>query len=300
MQNQRLKGYLAAGVSAVSFGLIPVFIVPVKQEGISMDVTLFYRFFLGALMIAVYMLLRGQSLKIQLPDIPKLMIMGVFYALSSEFLFQGYDLMSVGIASTVIYTYPILVALILSIGFGERISGLTKLSIVMATLGVAAMSWEGDALTFNATGLIVVLLGALAYALYMVMVNKSNLQVKGIRLTCYSLFFSAMFYAAKSTIVGETLLLPSPYWVGFIASFSLVTTVLSVLTMVIAIQWIGSTPTAVLGALEPVVAVAIAVILFGERITWNLVIGVVFVIAALVITVLGKQIKKSADYRGAS
>lgn len=292
MHSQRVKGYVAAAVSAISFGLIPLFVVPVKQAGISMDVTLFYRFFLGALLIAGYMIIRGQSFKLQLSDIPKLAVMGVFYALSSEFLFWGYDLMSVGIASTLIYTYPILVAAILSFGFGEKISALTKVSILLATLGVVAMSWEGEASEFNLKGMFVALLGALAYALYMVMVNKANLRVKGIPLTCYSLFFSAVFYAAKSLLTDQSLELPSFYWVGFVGVFSLITTVISVLAMVIAIQLIGSTPTAVLGALEPVVAVGIAVMFFGENVTWNLVIGVVFVIVALIVSVLGSKIKK--------
>lgn len=291
MQNERVKGYLAASISAISFGLIPLFVVPVKQAEISMDVTLFYRFFLGAAMIAAYMLACGKSLRLPAGDIPKLALMGVFYALSSEFLFWGYDLMSVGIASTLIYTYPMLVAIILSVGFREKIRNTTRLSILIAMLGVIAMSWEGTSMVFNFKGMIIVLLGALAYALYMIMVNKANLQVKGISLTCYSLFFSAVFYAGKCLLTGQNLLLPSTYWIGFIAAFSLVTTVLSVLAMVVAIQLIGSTPTAVLGALEPVVAVWIAVILFGEKITWNLIVGVIFVITALLINMLGKRIR---------
>ncbi|WP_345028720.1 DMT family transporter [Ravibacter arvi] len=292
MQSQRLKGYLAAAVSAISFGLIPVFVVPLKQAGISMDIALFYRFFLGAAMIAIYMLFTGKSLKITWPDIPKMLVMGVFYALSSEFLFLGYDLMSVGIASTLIYTYPIIVAVILSVGFGEIISPATKFSILLAMLGVVCMSWKGETMEFNFFGMSMILLGSLAYALYMVMVNKAGLKIQGMSLTCYSLLFSAFFYAGKALVTGQALILPGMNWVGFIATFSFVTTVISVLAMVYAIGLIGSTPTAVLGALEPVVAVWIAVISFGEKVTWNLIAGVALVIAALIVNVLGKTIRR--------
>ncbi len=286
MQSQKIKGHFAAALSAISFGLIPLFVMPAKQAGIGMDTLLLYRFFMGGVMIALFMWSRGQSLKIGKNDIKKLAIMGIFYALSSEFMFLGYDLMSVGVASTLIYTYPMIVALILSIGFGERITGLTKLSILLATLGVFSMSWEEHSMEFNFVGIAVVLLGSLSYALYIVMVNKGKLEVRGTSLTCYSLLFSALFYLFKAPISGDGLLLPSSHWVAFIGGFSLVTTVFSVLMMVIAIPLIGSTPTAVLGALEPVVAVGIAVIIWGEKLTWQLVTGIIFIIAALLVSVL--------------
>ncbi len=256
-----------------------------------MDVTLFYRFFLGGIMIALYMVTSGISLRLHRSDIPKLAAMGVFYALSSEFLFQGYDLMSVGIASTLIYTYPIIIAVVLYFGFGEQIPAAAKLSVILATAGVFCMSWEGSSMEFNLYGMIIVMLGALAYALYMLMVNRGNLKVRGVTLTCYSLLFSSVFYAIKTIATGQSFHLPSAYWLGFIGSFSLVTTVVSVLAMVIAIRLIDSTPTAVLGALEPVVAVWIAVILFGEAVTWNLVAGVVLIISALLVNILGSRIR---------
>lgn len=291
MQSQKVKGYIAAAISAISFGLIPLFVVPVKKAGISMDVTLFYRFFLGGVMIALYMVTRGISLRLHRSDVPKLAAMGVFYALSSEFLFQGYDLLTVGIASTLIYTYPIIIAVILYFGFGEQISPAAKLSIVLATAGVFCMSWEGGNMEFNLYGVIIVMLGSLAYALYMLMVNRGNLKVRGVSLTCYSLLFSSAFYAVKTLITGQSFLLPSTYWLGFIGGFSLITTVISVLAMVIAIQLIDSTPTAVLGALEPVVAVWIAIIFFGEIVTWNLIAGVVLIISALLVNILGARIR---------
>ena len=42
----KLRGYTLGILSAVSYGMIPIFILPVKQAHFSMDITLFYRFFL--------------------------------------------------------------------------------------------------------------------------------------------------------------------------------------------------------------------------------------------------------------
>jgi drug/metabolite transporter (DMT)-like permease len=282
-----VKGYIYAAASAISFGLIPLFVIPIKRAGISMDVTLFYRFLLAAIMIGIYILIRKGSLKLRTSDLPKLIFMGMLYALSAEFLFLGYDAMSAGIASTVLYIYPLIVAGILYLGFGERISLTTKISMALALIGVMILSWEGENMKFNWIGTLIVLGSALAYALYMIVVNKGRLHASGIVITFYSVLFSAVFYAIKSVWVGESLVLNSPYWLGFISVFSLITVVISVLFIVLAINLIGSTPTAVLGALEPVVAVWISVLFFGEKATSNLLIGLIVIIGALIVNVLG-------------
>ena len=288
-----VKGYIYAAASAISFGLIPLFVIPIKRAGISMDVTLFYRFLLAAVMIGIYVLIRKGSLKLRSSDLPKLIFMGILYALSAEFLFLGYDAMSAGIASTVLYVYPLIVAGILYLGFGERISLTTKISMGLALIGVMILSWEGENMKFNWLGTLIVLGSALAYALYMIAVNKGRLHASGIVITFYSVLFSAIFYAIKSVWAGESLVLNSPYWLGFISVFSLVTVVISVLFIVLAINLIGSTPTAVLGALEPVVAVWISVLFFGEKATSNLMIGLIVIIGALIVNIVG--VKKTSS-----
>lgn len=294
MQNGQLKGYIYAALSAISFGLIPVFIIPIKRAGISMDVTLFYRFLLAAIMIWAMIVVRKGRLKIHKTDLPKLVLMGVLYALSAEFLFLGYDAMSAGIASTVLYVYPIMVAIILSVWFGEKVSLFTKISIGLALVGVMFMSFDGEAMDFNFWGLLILLTSALSYALYMIVVNKGKLKASGITITFYSVLFSAMFYAVKTLVTGQSLVLNSGYWLGFIAAFSLVTVVVSVLFIVLAIQLIGSTPTAILGALEPAVAVWISIIFFGENAPLNLILGLFFVLSALVVNILGDAKRKKS------
>lgn len=253
-----------------------------------MDVTLFYRFLIAAILIGGYILFRKGSLKIYGGDLPKLITMGVLYALSAEFLFMGYDAMSAGIASTVLYVYPIIVALILSLGFGEKINFFTKISIGLALIGVMIMSWEGQNMRFNWIGTLIVLGSAVSYATYMIVVNKGRLHASGTVITFYSVLFSSFFYAAKIIFFKESFLLPSLNWFGFITAFSFVTVVISVLFIVLAIKLIGSTPTAVLGALEPAIAVSVSVAFLGENPTVNLFVGLILILLALTVNILGE------------
>lgn len=289
----KLKGYFFACLSAVSYGMIPLFALPLKQSVLSFDTVLFYRFLFTAIMIALFLIGKKVSFRVRSKELVPLILLGMMYALSSEFLFLGYDFMSAGVASTILFVYPVFVALLMAIFFKEKISWVMWTSILLALGGVAVLNRGEGELSMSVIGLFIVLLSALAYALYIIIVNKSSVkEMSGPKLTFYSMSFCSLFFGTKSLLSGDFQLIPS-YQTGVdIALFALITTVISSITLVYAIQYIGSTPTAILGSLEPLVAVFISVILFHEPFTKELAIGVVLIIAAVMLIILSDHIMK--------
>lgn len=282
---EKLKGYLFAIISASTYGLIPLFILPIKQANFSLDVTLFYRFLISAAFIAAIILLKKKSLMIPRNEWIYMIALGLFYALSSEFLFQGYDLLTPGIASTILFAYPVIVALIMVLAFKEKLKPLTIGALLISFVGILVLSAQESLLDLNFLGLTVSLGAALFYALYIVTVNQAKLRASGLQITCYSMFFASVFFGVKSIFNQESLMLPSWIFLGDLTVFSLVTTVLSMLTLVYAIQLIGSTPTSIMGALEPVVAILVSVLLFHEAVTMNLIIGVVLILFGVLMNI---------------
>ncbi|WPO93109.1 DMT family transporter [Chryseobacterium sp. YR459] len=287
----KLRGYALGILSAVSYGLIPIFILPIKQAHFSLDITLFYRFFFSALMVGGYLLYSKESFKINKKEALILAILGVCYALSSEFLFLGYDFLTAGIASTVLFIYPVIVALIMFFFYKEKLSRLSVISLFLAFTGVIVLCLKGNGLEINFTGLGIVMLSSLFYALYMVIVNKSNMKVSGFKLTFYSMVFTSMFFMTKAVAANESFAIPSvEIFLNFLI-FAFLTTVISSLCLVYAIKYIGSTPVSILGALEPVVAVLISVLMFHERFTSNLLIGITLILFGVTLNVIGDQKK---------
>ncbi len=287
----KLRGYTLGILSAVSYGLIPIFILPVKQAHFSMDITLFYRFFFSALMVGGYLLYSRESFKINKKEALILAILGICYALSSEFLFLGYDFLTPGIASTVLFIYPIIVALIMLFFYKERLTRLSGASLLLAFAGVIVLCLKGNGLEINFAGLGIVMLSSLFYALYMVIVNKSNIKVSGFKLTFFSMLFTSMFFMTKALMANESFVIPSTeVFINFLI-FAFLTTVISSLCLVFAIKYIGSTPVAILGALEPVVAVLISVLMFHEKFTPNLLIGITLILFGVTLNVIGDQKK---------
>ncbi|MGH1517300.1 DMT family transporter [Chryseobacterium sp. JK1] len=287
----KLRGYTLGILSAVSYGLIPIFILPIKQARFSVDVTLFYRFFFSALMVGGYLLCSGESFKINKKEAFILAVLGICYALSSEFLFLGYDFLTPGIASTVLFIYPVIVALIMFFLYRERLTKLSIFSLLLAFAGVIVLCLKGNSMEINFAGLGIVMLSSLFYALYMVIVNKSNMKVSGFKLSFYSMFFTSVFFITKTSVAGESLAIPSlSLFLNFLI-FAFLTTVISSLCLVYAIKYIGSTPTAILGALEPVVAVMISVLMFQEKFTANLSIGITLILLGVTLNVISDRKK---------
>ena len=66
---QKLKGTIWALVSSSTFGLIPLFSLPVLASGVGLDSLCFYRFAFAALAMGAYMLISGRSLRISLKEL---------------------------------------------------------------------------------------------------------------------------------------------------------------------------------------------------------------------------------------
>ena len=287
-----MKGYVLAVVGAVSYGLIPLFILPLKSINFPLESTLFYRFSLAALMLLVYICYTKESLKINAKELLYFVLLGLMFAGSSEFLFLGYDHSSPGIASTILFVYPVIVAIIMAAFFREKLARFTIISLLVTTLGVSILSLKGETLEFNFFGVLYSVLSAVCYAVYIVVVNKSKLKASGFKLTFYSLVFTAVYFLFQALTSDNSLAYPSGNVLLEIALFALVTTVISMTALVYAIQSIGSTPASIMGALEPVVAVGISVLMFHEEMTLTLVLGILVILCGVIINIVADS-KKS-------
>ena len=118
------KGYFYGCISAISYGMIPLFTLPLMQEGMTYPSILFYRYVFGFLSLLALMLLKRDSFKLYWREVPVLLVMAILFALSSIYLFKSYTYMAAGIASTILFMYPIFVAVIMSLFYKEKINSL--------------------------------------------------------------------------------------------------------------------------------------------------------------------------------
>ena len=282
MISERSRGYVLGAIAAASYGLNPLFALPLYGAGLGVDSVLFYRYVLAVVMLGALMLFRRQSFALRRRDVLPLAAMGVLFSVSSLLLFESYNLMDAGIASTILFVYPVMVAVIMAVGFRERVTAATVVSIALACGGISLLYKGGDGATLNLAGVVLVFLSALSYAVWIVAVNRSSLKdLPTEKLTFYCLVFGSLVYVVRLRGCADLQPVPSPLmWVNAVA-LALFPTIVSLVAMAGAIRRIGSTPTAILGALEPVTALFFGVAVFGERFTLRIGTGVLLILVAV-------------------
>ncbi len=294
--NKKLIGTLCAVGAAVCYGTNPLGALNLYAEGMNTPSVLFYRFGLAWLIVAVVMLFRRESLKVDRREFLTLTALGVLFIFSSLTLYLSFHLMPAGVASTILFTYPVMTAAIMAVFFRERIRTGTIMSILLSFVGVLLLYWSDGSGTLHIGGVVLVLVSALTYALYIIVVDKSPLAMSSFKINFYVLFYCAAGMALFALLSGQPLQLPPTprawLWVSWLA---VVPAIMALVMMVYAAKYIGSTPTAILGALEPTTAVLIGVLVFAEPFTLRLLCGIALILAAVTIVVLGKGNKRAVD-----
>ena len=286
----RTKGYILAAISAATYGMNPLFALPLYADGMAVDSVLFFRYLFALPMVALLLYSRGQSFKVQKKEILPMIMVGIFFVLSSITLFRSYHYMDSGIASTILFVYPVMVALIMAIFFKEKIKLGTWLCIAMATAGIGLLYKAPDGVTLSMAGVLLVLGSALAYTLYIIAINKTVLkETPSVKVTFYVILVGFLVFASTALFRGELHTPTKWYLWGDLLAFALLPTVISMLCATKAIVYVGSTATAILGALEPVTAVFFGVAVFGETLTGRSVAGLLLIIISVTAVVTRKQ-----------
>lgn len=291
--NSKLKGTLCSIGAAVSYGLNPLGALPLYSQGINTNTVLFFRYGLAVVLLALFMLFKRQSFAITKKETSILVALGILFAMSSLTLFLSFHYMGAGIACTLLFVYPVMVAVMMTVFFKEKLTIITILSIILALSGIALLYKGNDGDVLNITGVILVMISSLTYAIYIIVVNKSPLRISSVKLTFYVLLFGVIFliiYSLAGAPNNYIQMLTTPEIWFYALILALFPTVISLLLMVVAVHEIGSTPTAIMGALEPLTAVVIGVVMFGEQLTLRMATGVLMILVAVLFIIAGKSL----------
>lgn len=292
MKFTELKGYLLAAIAAAAYGTNPAFAIPLYEQGMNPNSVLLFRYMMGVPLLAIVMAARRVTFSLSKEEVGLTAILGVLMALSSLALFESYKYMNSGIASTLLFVYPIMVAVMMIFFFHEKFKLTVALCLLIMSGGLALLMKPQGGESLSSFGSLLVMVSALTYALYIVFVNVSKV-VKGIpttKLLFYVLLWGCAVYLAMIPM-GHELTLPATGngWINLTA-LAIIPTVLSLACTTRAIQLIGSTPTAILGALEPVSAVILSVTVLGQAITTRDLLGGLLILLATTIVIADKSV----------
>ena len=296
MLSKSVRGYLLAAVAEITYGMNPLFTLPLYAEGMDANSVLFFRYLFAVPVLGVMILARGRSFKVAWRDVPLLGVFGILCAVSSLTLYMSYNYMDAGIASTMLFVYPLIVALLMWLFFKEKMTLRTVVCIAMALAGIGLLYKSNDGTTLSTAGTLLVMGSALSYALYLVGVDHGRIkEIPTVTVTFYILLFGWVLFAASALGNGTGIALPPRekwYLWGNMVALGIFPTAISFLCTTKAISYIGPTPVAILGALEPATAIFFGVTVFHEQLTMRDVCGLLLIIMAVTLVVAGGNITK--------
>lgn len=286
---RRSIGILNGIIGSSSYGTNPLFALPLFAHGIGVNSVLFYRYFLATIIYGLYIkFVKKNSFKIDLKQGFSLFLLAILFSFSSLTLFTAFNFIPSGIACTILFVYPIMVAVISSVFFKEKITPIMIFAICLTLMGIIFLNYSNNGISLNIKGVVLVLISALMYALYMVGIKniKSVQHLKKPVITFYIMFFGLSVYVYNLNFCTKLQPLDSPLLWVFTLGLAIIPTIISLEATTIAIKLVGATVTAIFGALEPLTAIFFGLIFFHEILTIKIAIGIVFVLSGVMLIVL--------------
>ena len=296
IDKRRIIGYAAGILAGVSYGTNPLFGKALMESGVPVMVMLFFRYGMAAVILAMWMVFRKESFRAERRGLGLLVLLGLLFAGSSITLFCSYEYIPSGLATTLVYLYPVFVALIM-VFLRFYPSWQTWLSILATFGGILLLSAPSENVQIRIPGVLLAVGAALCYSFYLVIVNRSKRirKVSEHTLTLYSLVTGTVLFLVIRTCQGGSMLegVDSAADWGNLIGLAIVPTMISMLTLAVSTRYIGPTKTAVLGVFEPLTAILIGTILYGEPMTGKMAAGIAICVAAVVFMILkpGKKVR---------
>ena len=291
----KFKGFLYGIVASSTFGLLPLFTLPVMGEGLTTFSILSYRMLFASILVAVLMLIGRVSFATNLKELRWFAVLGFLYYGSAALLFQAYGGMASGLATTLHFMYPVSVTIIMALVYKQRPSVVTICAIILSLVGVALLCLrESSTGVSSLLSVFLVLLSGVCYAVYLVLVstvrriNQQNSQ----KLTFYVLMFSGAFFMLSALQGGGLQIIPSASAGINLLLMATLPTLLSNLALVRSVKNIGSTLTSVLGAMEPLTAIIVGILVFDESLRGLMIVGIILILVSVSLIVLSPLLDK--------
>ncbi len=291
----RSNGIFYAVISSSSFGFSPLFSLGLLAAGLSNFDVLSYRWFIAGLVLMIYALCKKKSLILNSWDEAwKVILLSALRALTSVTLLLGYANISSGIASTINFMYPVVVAICMMIFGGEKKSPVDFISIAVSIFGVYLLA-SGDSLIVEGgdtrLGLICSGISALSFAAYYILMKQLKAdKIEVVKFTTWIMMMIALYFIICAFVFDGrlTMVTDGINWL-YILGLGLWCTMVSSFTGVKAVRRVGPTMTSILGALQPLTAVILGVVFLGETLHIRSLVGIILILISVSIVVLHQK-----------
>ncbi len=278
------RGLALVACSTVAYAVLPIFGKIAYAAGVAALPLLAWRYAIAALLIAAL----DRSPRPPLGTRLRLWAIGGVFVLNSIAYFRALELIPASVTSLVLYTYPVMVALLAAAAGLERLT-LRGLLAALAVFAGCALTAGGApaAERLSAKGIAWALVAAAIYASYIVLSSRFGAGVPARALALHLAQVAAVVCIGAALASGGLALPPDPRaWLS-VGGIGVVSTVVAMTTFLAGMAIVGPTRASVLSSLEVIVTLALAFALLGERLSGWQWAGAALILGAVALQNLG-------------
>lgn len=289
----KLHGVIYTLLASIAFGIMPIWVKIAYTTGLTAYDVLFFRALIAAVFLFVFIKMQKINLSLTKKQIGILLFGSIIgYAAALLTLYLSYQYISVGVATALHYLFPVVVTIFAFLFYREKLHRNKLLALFISIAGIYVMTAFGK-IKFNPLGILLALLSAVTFAIYVVTI--ANKEIK--KINSYVLAF---YVCVISTVISGTLIIAQGQWppnitgkgLFYCTLVAVFCTSLALIFFIRGVKIIGPATTSILSTLEPLVSLVAGVMILGELLTLQIIIGSMLVIGAILliaITDAGKE-----------
>ena len=267
-----------AAVGAVAYGIATVIGRSLSASGVDSATALGVRFSIAAIILAALMRLRRAPMRPAAGEwLPIVLLGAIGYTLESTLFYLSLGHGTAAACILLFYAYPAIVTVIEFVRGREQVTKATAVALGLSVAGTASVVAVGRDVSISPTGIVLALVAATAYGLYLVVGRDVRRQTDAMTAACWVATGAAAASLMRGA-VGGTLRVPTGHLLQ-IVGYGAVTAAAFALTFA-ALARIGTSHTAVVSTLEAASTVLLAGIALGEGITSAQAFGGAAILAA--------------------
>jgi len=277
----RFLGFFLVIISAVSFGLMPIFATFAYKNGLDVKTILLFRFLIAAILLNIYVLFTKQRYpKGKLLVI--LIFMGaILYSAQAFSYFTSVSLIGSSLTSILLYLYPSIVLILSTVLLKTKVHKSDVLALILTTVGavlVVGLKFEH----INFTGMIFGISAALIYSIYIIVGTKALDGTSPLIATAVIMASSAIAYSIYGISTHINIPVTIEQW-GWVSAIVLISTIIASITFFAGLKLIGPLKASMISTFELVVTLFCSYLILDEKMREPQIFGSVFILVAALI-----------------
>ena len=277
------KGKICLLISAFIYGLAPI-LAKVTYAGGANGITLtFLRGSLCVPLLYIMMKADGKSLKLSRSEFKRVLVLGIFGgALPIVLLYLSYNYISIGLATTLHFIYPLVIVIVSSLLFHEKMTKIRLIAVIFVTVGIflfVDISRASDKL-----GIVLALLSGIFYSFYVIYMERSGLEnMDYVKLTFYIMVIMSLTTLILGVLVhGISFDLSPKAWV-YAVLISFMITLFAMPLFQAGVRYEGASTAGIMSTFEPITSVALGAMFLGEIVGLPQLLGGLMIIAGVIL-----------------